>query len=400
MLAKGVGVGPNAAFAVLVAVIVLPSRPRPRLSAVDCEACLEYSRHNDRRGMGKPEGNVCIVRTRLGSLIVAFVTAAGLATAAAQQPAPNPHPLTTLRVIAFAGGFNLPLWVAERNGYFDHQGLELRLSFTPNSVFQMTNLLAGNFDIAMTAIDNLVAYDEGQGEAPIAPDPALAAFLGSDDAFLSLVTQGPETSFAALHGKTLTVDAMTTGYAFVLRDLLAKQGIADASFVRAGGVFDRYVDMLKNADHAGTIQMTPFDLLGQEHGQNVLVRVSDAYGPYQGIVAASRRPWMAAHRAEVIGFIRAYKQAVDWLYDPANRTIAEAILVAHVPSMTFDLAHKTCGVLLDPKGGFFRDVTPSIPGIRTVLALRTKYGEPHRDLTDPMRYVDLSYLQEALAPAP
>ena len=165
--------------------------------------------------------------------------------------------------------------------------------------------------------------------------------------------------------------------------------------MRAGGVLDRYVDMLKDPGHAGTIQMTPFDLLGQEHGQNVVVRVSDVFGAYQGVVAAARRPWLAAHRAEAAGFVRAYKQAIDWLYDPANRAVAEAILVAHVPSMTFGLAHKTCDVLLDPKDGFYRDVTPSIPGIRTVLALRTKYGEPQRELNDPMRYVDLSLLHEA-----
>ncbi len=337
----------------------------------------------------------------LGPLIAAFIALAGLTSAAAQAPppVPNPHPLTPLRVIGFAGGFNLPLWVAERNGYFDRQGLEMRLSFTPNSVYQMTNLLAGNYDVAMTAIDNVVAYDEGEGEAPIGPDPQLFAFLGSDDAFLSLVTQGPDKSFAALRGKTLTVDAMTTGFAFVLREVLAKAGVSDVSFARAGGVLDRYLDMLRHPDHAGTIQMTPFELLGQQHGQNVLVRISDALGPYQGIVAAARRPWAEAHRAEVVGFIRAYKQAIDWLYDPANRKVAEAILVAHVPSMTFDLAHETCNILLAPTGGFFRDVTPSIPGIRTVLALRTKYGEPRRDLTDPMRYIDPSYLQEALGPA-
>ncbi|HEY5300726.1 MAG TPA: ABC transporter substrate-binding protein [Acetobacteraceae bacterium] len=334
-------------------------------------------------------------------LMAAFIAFAAFTTARAQAPppAPNPHPLTTIRVIGFAGGFNLPLWVAERNGYFDRQGLEMRLSFTPNSVYQMTNLLAGNYDVAMTAIDNVVAYDEGQGEAPIGPDPELFAFLGSDDAFLSLVTQGPDKSFDDLRGKTLTVDAMTTGFAFVLRDLLAKEGVNDVSFARAGGVLDRYKDMLKNPDHAGTIQMTPFDLLGEEHGQNVLVYIRDALGPYQGIVAAARRPWAAAHRPEVIGFIRAYKQAVDWLYDPANRQVAEAILVAHIPAMSFELAHKTYDVLLAPTGGFFRDVAPSIPGIRTVLALRTKYGEPHRDLTDPMRYVDLSYLHEALGTA-
>ena len=338
------------------------------------------------------------MRALLRPLMAALIAFGGLAAARAQNPppVPNPHPLTTIRVIAFAGGFNLPLWVAERNGYFARQGLEMRLGFTPNSVYQMTNLLAGNFDVAMTAIDNVVAYDEGQGEAPIGPDPDLFAFLGSDDAFLSLMTQAPDKSFADLRGKTLTVDAMTTGYAFVLRDLLAKEGVGDVSFARAGGVLDRYIDMLRNPTHAGTIQMTPFDLLGQEHGQNVLVRVRHALGPYQGIVAAASRPWAAAHRAEVIGFIRAYKQAIDWLYDPANRQVAEAILVAHIQAMTFDLARKTCDILLAPTGGFFRDVMPSIPGIRTVLALRTEYGEPHRDLTDPARYVDLSYLRAAL----
>jgi len=32
-----------------------------------------------------------------------------------------------------------------------------------------------------------------------------------------------------------------------------------------------------------------------------------------------------------------------------------------------------------------------------VLALRSKYGEPRKELSDPMRYVDLSYREKALA---
>ncbi len=313
-------------------------------------------------------------------------------------PAPMPHPLTDLRVIVFAGGFNLPLWVADRNGYFAQQGLQLRLTNTPGSIYQITNLLAGNYGIAMTAIDNVIAYDEGQGEAPVPPNPDLFAFLGSDDAFLSLLVQDNDKSFSALRGQTLTVDAMTTGFAFVLEELLAKQGIApdQVQFAAKGGVADRYIDLLKDKQHAGTIEMTPFDLLGEQHGLRVLAREATELGPYQGIVAAARRSWAASHRAEVIGFIRAYKQAIDWLYDPANRRVAEAILVAHVPSMSFELAHRTCDVLLAPQGGFFRDITPSIPGIRLVLALRSKYGQPHKALTDPMKYLDLSYLHAAL----
>lgn len=336
----------------------------------------------------------------LAAGIFACVLLAG--TARAQNPpgfpAPMPHPLHELRVIVFAGGFNLPLWVADRNGYFAQNGLKVQLTNTPGSIYQLTNLIAGTYDIGMTAIDNVVAYDEGQGEAAVPPNPDLFAFLGSDDGFLSLLTQGTDTSFADLRGKTLTVDAMTTGFAFVLEEMLQKSGLApnDASYVPEGGVADRFVDLLHDKQHAGTIEMTPFDLLGEEHGLHVLAREADMLGPYQGIVAAARRDWAAQHRDEVVGFIRSYKQAIDWLYDPANRKVAEAILVAHIPTMSFDLAQRTCDILLAPKDGFFRDVTPSIPGIRTVLALRSKYGRPQKDLTDPMKYVDLSYLQAAL----
>jgi ABC-type nitrate/sulfonate/bicarbonate transport system substrate-binding protein len=339
-------------------------------------------------------------------LAVTVLAVLGLLPAAAQTPpgfpTPMPHPLRELRVIVFAGGFNLPLWVAERNGYFTSQGLEIRLTNTPGSIYQMTNLLAGNYDIAMTAIDNVVAYDEGQGQVPVPPNPDLIAVLGSDDAFLSLITQPADTEVPDLRGKTLTVDAMTTGFAFVLEDLLQKHGIEpdQVRFIPEGGVADRYVDLLHDKQHAGTVEMTPFDLLAEQHGLRVLVRVSAALGPYQGIVAAVRRSWAEQHRSELLAFIRAYKEVIDWLYNPANRKIAEAILVAHIPSMTFDLAHSTCDILLAPHGGFFRDVTPSIPGIRAVLALRTKYGQPHKNLTEPMKYVDLSDLHQALTTGP
>lgn len=36
-------------------------------------------------------------------------------------------------------------------------------------------------------------------------------------------------------------------------------------------------------------------------------------------------------------------------------------------------------------------------GVKTVLELRSAYGEPKKELTDPMKYIDLSFYEEALA---
>src|SRR5215472_9212948 len=91
-------------------------------------------------------------------------------------------------VNVFPGGFNWGIYVAQERGLFVNHGVRVTVQGTPGSVAQMTGLSEGKFDIAMTAVDNIVAYVEGQGEAPIGPQSEFFAFMGSDTGFLSLVT--------------------------------------------------------------------------------------------------------------------------------------------------------------------------------------------------------------------
>jgi ABC-type nitrate/sulfonate/bicarbonate transport system substrate-binding protein len=305
------------------------------------------------------------------------------------------HAQTTLRVIAFDGGWNLPVWAAQRQGLFEANGVAVALSYTPTSVFQMTGLLDGKFDIALTAIDNVVAYQEGQGEAKIADNPDVFAFLGNDASFASVVSAPSLRTFADLKGRVVSVDAMTTGYAFVVRELLARNGVGDAdvTYVRAGGTANRYRDLVAGK-HDATLLRTPFELLVRERGYNVLAR-AESLGGYQGTVGAARRSWAGSHEKELIGFMRAYRAGVDWLYDRANRPIVEALLVANIRDMTPQLAKQAYDILLGDAGGITRDVALDVDGIRTVLALRTKYATPAKTLSDPMRYVDLGYYEKA-----
>jgi len=143
--------------------------------------------------------------------------------------------LAKITLNIFPGGFNWPSFVAQAKGFFAANSLEITLQATPNSVTQMTGLSRGEFQIAMTAVDNIVAYVEGQGEAPIGAQPEFFAFMGSDSGFLSLVAQREIKDWRDLQGKTLSVDARTTGYAFVLLEMLRRNGLAgdDYKIVRA-----------------------------------------------------------------------------------------------------------------------------------------------------------------------
>ncbi|MBI4240433.1 MAG: ABC transporter substrate-binding protein [Candidatus Rokubacteria bacterium] len=312
------------------------------------------------------------------------------------MPAGSAYGLDTLKVIVFPGGFNWPIWAAQEKGFFSRERLEVKLTPTPSSVFQLTNLIAGNFDIGMTAIDNVIAYQEGQGEAPVTGTPDLFAFMGGDNGFLRLVVQPENKSYADLRGKELSVDALTTGYAFVLRKMLALGGLRDGEYtlVRAGGVLQRW-EALKEKKHAGTLLITPFEIIAESQGFRILGNAVDVLHRYQGLVGAARRSWAQAHADQLVGFIRAYAAGLSWLYDRANKTEALQILQKNVRGMSPELAEKTYNVLLAPTGGFHPTATLDVEGIRTVLKIRSEYGRPQKELTDPSRYYDLSYYNRA-----
>src|SRR5580658_1366175 len=305
----------------------------------------------------------------------------------------------TLDVIVFAGGFNWPIWAATQQGYFAQSGVAVHLTPTPGSEFQLKNLIEGKFDIAMTAIDNVVAYQEGQGEAQVSVAPDLFVFMGGDNGFLRLVAVPEVKSYADLKGKELTVDARTTGYAFVLEKMLEKGGLGpgDYQLVKAGGVLARFEDLMQKR-HAATLLLSPFEVPAEAKGFTRLGNAMDVLGHYQGLVGAARRDWATAHRPELVGYIRGYVEGLAWLHDAKNKDAAVALLRANLPNMAPELAAKAYDILLDRKDGFAPRAEIDMAGVRSVLALRSEYGEPRKTLDDPARYVDLSYYKEALAP--
>jgi ABC-type nitrate/sulfonate/bicarbonate transport system substrate-binding protein len=316
-----------------------------------------------------------------------------------EKPMPHQaHDLPVVTVNVFPGGFNWGLYVGQDKGFFAQHGIAVQMQGTPNSVTQMTDFAQGKFDIAMTAVDNIVAYVEGQGEAPIGPRPDFMAVMGSDSGFLSLVTSPAIKRIAELVGKTLSVDALTTGYAFVLYEIMRRNGMdkdkGDYEIVRAGGMVQRWT-ALRDRQHAATLLSAPYNIIAKNDGFTEFVKATDVIGPYQGNVAAVRRPWAQQNRGTIVAYIRSYRRSITWLYEPSNRKEAIEILRRHLPQMPPEIAEASYAELLDPVNGFFRsgDIDPQ--GLNCVLELRSRYGNPSKLLSDPARYCDLSYGEDA-----
>ncbi len=328
--------------------------------------------------------------TTAAFLLGASLMATNLAGSLAAQAEP-------LKVVGFAGASNWPFWVGQEKGFFAKEQIEATFDITPNSVEMAKNLNAGKYDLAFSSVDNIVAYDEGQGEAKIEGPVSFVSLFGVDNGLLSLMATPDIKDIKDLKGKTVSVDAMTTGYAFVQRELLANHGVAesDVTWTKVGGGAQRLEALMKK-EQSATLLNTPLDLAAESKGFVRLIRAKDELGGYQGIVAAVKKDAIESKRALYVRFIRGFHASVNWLADPANKDEALALLMGKMRTMDRDSGEKAYVALLDPKDGIYRNLKISRDGMKTVLRLRSKYAEPQKTLTNPEAYIDESLLAEAM----
>ena len=299
-----------------------------------------------------------------------------------------------LKMICFPGAPNLPIFVAQEKGYFAEAGLNVDVSTTPSSAFQAERLASGDFHIAGTAFDNVVAYREGQGAVKFETPPDFFAFMGATQVELAFIVAPEIRDYPDLKGKSLALDALATGFAFVLYEMLARAGLSreDYSLAAVGATPQRW-ESVKNGSHVGTISIEPFTSIAKSQGFKVLGSSSDLFPVYQGGSFAARRAWAHAHPDVVKGYINGYLTALAWTLAPQNREEATRILLSKMPEIKPVIAKTVMDSLLSPRSGLTPKGAILEDGVRVVLDLRSRYGGGP-PLKDPTRYIDLSFYDE------
>lgn len=302
-----------------------------------------------------------------------------------------------MRVIFFGVASNLPVWAGIAKGFFARQNLNVTTEITPNSVYQFEHLSAGDFDIAITAMDNVVAYDEGQGATTFKSPADFVAFMGGDSGMLSLWSRPDIRGFSDLKGTTLAVDAIQTGFSFLLRRMLETVGLneSDYQLAPAGGTPKRYEALTSGAQYSASLLTPPFDLAADAKGCHKLATALDFVGHYQAYTGVARRSWIEGNGDVLVRYIRGYLAALHWIYDAKNKAETIAILKnqGKVPP---EIASLVYSEITDRANGIVPNAGIDIAGVRTVLDLRSRYGEPKKTLKDPLKYIDEKYYREAL----
>ncbi len=237
----------------------------------------------------------------------------------------------TLRVSTF--GKPLAVLAAMEQGFFASRELAVEYRQTTSSTEQIRELIASRVDVVHTAIDNVIAYvDEGED---------LTAFLVLELGISQKLVVGPEVGrYEDLTGRLLGVDALSTGYAFVLREMLARNGLNTGSYelVGVGGSAER-ARALADGSIAGTLLAAPHDWPAKDAECRVLDHAAAYLPEYPSLTSATTRSIATDRRDALVSYAAAVAAGRQWAVDPSNRKRAIA-LIARQRNVSWQLAQE------------------------------------------------------------
>lgn len=308
--------------------------------------------------------------------------------------------LALLRLSTFKGMQNLAVLVAQQHGLFTARGLAVEIAFTRGSAAQIAALANGECDVAQTAPDNVI--NAGDNPAAFGLDagtaPRMLMLMGGSVGVLGLYARPEVRAMTDLRGTMLGVDNPGSGFALVLRDLLARAGLRldhDYQFVQVGGTSERLAALRSGAVSA-TILYTPFDALAEQEGFPRLAGSEQIYDAYASLATAASAAWIAAHREIAAHYIAAIREALRIIYAPDRAQAIQAVIRAAL-ELDQSQAARAYSAFVDPRAGFGIDAILDQAGLRQVIDLRSTYGAPRHPLRMPAAYQDLGPYHAASA---
>jgi ABC-type nitrate/sulfonate/bicarbonate transport system substrate-binding protein len=289
-----------------------------------------------------------------------------------------------VRLAVISEGVNAwPLYAAQGRKLFAAEGVAVEVTLTGSSTHQLEQMRGGGYDIGFQQSDHVVRAVETGSDLCIVMAQGHAPEL-------SLVVAPQIKTLKDLRGRDIAVDGANTGYALLLRKLLAENGMGknDYNFLEIGGSQERF-DALKTGKAVASWLNPPFDRNLFAAGFTSLGATTEFFPSYPGSIAAVRRSWAAKNSHRLVAFIRAFRGACHWLRDPAHKAEAISLLPQHL-NISADLASRAFDA-------FVKKPLPLIDavGLQQVIDVYWQAEALPLPKGAPQKYMDLSYQQRA-----
>jgi ABC-type nitrate/sulfonate/bicarbonate transport system substrate-binding protein len=282
-----------------------------------------------------------------------------------------------------------PLWVAAKLGFFEKEGLEVPIVTMRGSPLTIQALTADSIYVANATVDTLInAYEKGGADLTMIG--GLINGLG-----LSMVGGKQFKSYADLRGTTIGTQTLTSGTGFALRLVLKAHGMEyprDYQLLNIGGASDRYQALTSGQISSAPVGV-PLDLVAKQQGFNIIGYFADDLPNFQFNTYIVKRSWAEKNRPLVVRFMKAMVSTMRWMND--NRDQACTYLTKE---MVLSMEHCRHGSDYNWKSRIWdRNAELNVEGVRTVMKITAEQGILKEPLPPASKYIDQSYLKQALA---
>lgn len=202
---------------------------------------------------------------------------------------------------------------------------------------------------------------------------------------------------ASLKGKTISIGGVKDVTLIYMRPLLAAAGLktTDVDFVYAKATADRFTALNSGGVDAAILN-PPASFRAGRLGFSHVGEIADHMKEYPFTVWTVNTTWGDKNRAAVAAFTRCHLRGIEWVYQPASRAAAIAMIIKYTKSDPAD-AEQSYDYLVKRLAAFSRDgmLTEEMFG-------RMKSGLVEMgDLQEPVpplgRFFNPVYIQDAIA---
>jgi NitT/TauT family transport system substrate-binding protein len=276
-------------------------------------------------------------------------------------------------------------WLATQKGFFDEFGLDVQPVLLRGTAITMQALVSESLYLALGSADATI------GAAASGVD--LLAVGGVVNGLTQAIVAAKNyKTIKELRGATIGVQVLTSGATIVLKRILKQNGLeypADYKLLAVGGGSFNLAALI-SGQLGATYLVVPLDHSAEQQGFNVLGYFKDSFPNYQLSVLAVKRAWAEKNRGSLIRFLKGAVRAHRWLY--ANKEAAIDFLAKEIP-LKPELARRgweyyTTNRIWHPNAEI------NLEGLKFTMQI---YAEEFKGPPpDPLKYIDRSYLQQAI----
>lgn len=279
-------------------------------------------------------------------------------------------------------------FVADAKGLWAANGLELETTLTQTSAGGTQALLSDSIEISDHSVDSVILAVERGADLLHVADTVVAPVY-------SLVATRELRSYTDLKGKNIAISDLRSGPTIILKRMLAANGVKEneVNLIQSGGTPARVAALESGAAQAALL-IQPFDFQLLDKGYTLIGYSTDVVKKQTFNAVIVRRPWAERNSDTLVRFLRAKKQAIDWLYDPGNREEAIRIFASRTNSPP-DIASRTYDLIIGKIGMFSRDLGPDPEGLQDVIDTLGTLGDLKEPLPKPQKYFDSRYAEMA-----